>query len=85
MPAILCKCNVRLSYGEMPCPIEWLFISDNNYDEYQGEVNAEELYLNMKSMLKCPHCERLWFFWKDYGSEPTCYEKVEELDSNEDE
>ena len=73
MPSITCKCGERLGYGEIPNPIEWLIISDVDYDSYENAVDAEKLYQEMKSILKCPSCDRLWFFWSGFGSEPTSY------------
>lgn len=73
MPAIMCKCGEQLRYGEIPCPIEWLFISDTDYDSFSGQVDSEELYRQMKSFLKCHNCSRLWIFWSGFGSDPAEY------------
>lgn len=73
MPSILCRCGEKLRYGEIPNSIEWLAISDNEYDAFSGEINAEDLYRNMCSLLKCPRCGRLWAFWDGFGSPPTVY------------
>jgi len=73
MPSIICKCKCKLSYGEIPNSIEWLTISDLEYDKYQNKVDAEELYMNMKSILKCNRCGRLWIFWDGFESEPISY------------
>ncbi|GAB4199035.1 MAG: hypothetical protein Tsb002_34270 [Wenzhouxiangellaceae bacterium] len=75
MPAIKCECGNRLSYGEVPNSIEWLLISDKEFDGFVGKVEAEFIYRRMNSMLKCAKCERLWIFWNGYSSEPTCYVK----------
>lgn len=73
MPGILCKCGQRLQYGEIPCPVQWLFISDTDYDKYTGQVDSEVLYREMKSFLKCNNCSRLWIFWSGFNSEPAEY------------
>ncbi len=73
MPSINCKCGEKLGYGEIPNPIEWLTISDTDYDFYEGNIDAENLYLKMKSILKCPSCNRLWVFWSGFDSDPTSY------------
>ena len=73
MPSIICKCGEKLGYGEIPNPIEWLTISDVDYDAYEGNVDAEELYREMKSILRCPSCGRLWAFWDGFESEPISY------------
>jgi hypothetical protein len=75
MPQIICLCENILSYSEIPCSIEYKFISDVEYDQYQETINAEDLYQNMKSFLKCPKCDRLWVFWNGYTSSPTEYIK----------
>jgi hypothetical protein len=56
MPSLKCTCGEKLSYGEIPNPIEWLTISDVAYDSYEDSIDPEKLYLEMKSILKCPSC-----------------------------
>jgi hypothetical protein len=73
MPAIRCRCGESLRYGEIPNPIEWLLIADQEYDKYQGAIDAEALYQAMRNMLKCPKCARLWVFWDGFGSSPVSY------------
>ena len=73
MPAIQCKCGEVLRYGEIPCPIEWLLISDVDYDGCSGQIDSEELYKKMKSLLKCASCGRLWVFWNGFDKEVVEY------------
>ncbi len=73
MPSLLCKCEHKIQYGAIPCPDEWLFISDEGYDQFSGDVNAEEIYRAMSSFLKCPNCGRLWVFWEGFAKPPTAY------------
>ena len=73
MPAIVCKCGEPLRYGEIPNPIEWLFISDSEYDKISGMFDSEDLYRQMKSFLQCPTCKRLWFFWEGFDKDPLEY------------
>ncbi|GEB35949.1 MULTISPECIES: hypothetical protein [Brevibacillus] len=73
MPKMKCRCGDVLSYGEIPCPIEHLFISDTDFDKFVGKIEAENLYSTMKSFLKCPNCNRLWIFWNGFEEEPTEY------------
>jgi len=73
MPAILCKCKYRLSYGEIPNSIEWLTISDVDYDIYDSNIDRDQLYMEMKSILKCDKCGRLWIFWNGFEEEPSSY------------
>ena len=73
MPKINCKCGNIISYGEIPNPHEWLIISDVEYDSFSGSIDSEELYKQMKSMLKCEVCGRIWIFWNGFQSAPTPY------------
>lgn len=73
MPKIQCSCGEILRYGDIPCSIEYNFISDVEYDKYQDQIDAEELYLDMKSFLKCPECNRLQIFWNGFGEKPEEY------------
>lgn len=75
MPKIVCSCQNILSYSEIPCSIEYKFISDVEYDQYQEMIDAEDLYQHMKSFLKCPECDCLWIFWHGYASPPVEYIK----------
>jgi hypothetical protein len=52
MPSILCKCKQKISYGQLPCPHEHLFISDVDYDKYDDIINWKKLYFDMKSILR---------------------------------
>lgn len=78
MPKMTCYCGKILRYGDIPCKIEYKFISDIEYDKYEGNVDAEKLYLKMKSFFICPDCNRLWFFWNGFDSQPTGYLPVKE-------
>jgi hypothetical protein len=73
MPGILCSCGKALKYGVVPCPIEWLLISDTEADRYQGQIDAEDLYRAARSLLRCPDCDRLWVFWEGFQKAPTEY------------
>jgi hypothetical protein len=73
MPAIKCKCGNKISYGEIPSYNELLIISDVDFDKYEGKIDAEELYKNMKSVLHCNKCNRWWFFKDGFDNKPICY------------
>jgi len=73
MPSLKCKCGKRLNFGEIPNPIEWLAISDSDYDAYSGKIDSEVLYKDMKSVLECPSCRRLWAFCNGFQNDPICY------------
>jgi hypothetical protein len=73
MPSIICHCGQRLGLGEIPNPIEWLTISDIAFDDLQGQVDAELLYQQMQTLLRCPRCHRLWAFWDGLDRPATVY------------
>jgi hypothetical protein len=66
MPGLDCSCGNRIPYGDIPCQDEWLIISDADFDSFSGQVDTEELYRAMKSILRCPVCGHLWVFWNGY-------------------
>lgn len=76
MPKIICVCGEILPYSEIPCKIEYKFISDIEFDNYTGVMDVEDLYRNMESFLKCPHCNILLIFWKGYMRPPTLYKEI---------
>ena len=73
MPSIFCSCGTLLDYGLIPSPIEWLAISDVEYDSYVGSIDSDDLYKKMRSILKCPSCGRLWVFWGGFSEKPSVY------------
>lgn len=73
MPGLNCACGHRISYGEIPCRDEWLFISDAAFDSFSGRVDSEKVYRAMQGFLKCPKCGRLWVFWNGYEKPPQEY------------
>ena len=73
MPAILCKCWERISYWKIPNPDELLVISDVEYDSFSGKIDSEELYKQMKSMIKCQKCNRLIYFENGFNKPPIIY------------
>lgn len=75
MPKILCKCGQIISYSEIPSKNDWLFISDVDYDEFQGKIDSENLYHSMKIFRKCINCGRLYIYWNGVENEPEIYAK----------
>lgn len=73
MTSILCKCKQKISYGEIPCSHEYLFISDVAYDKYDEYIHWKKLYFEMKSILKCEYCGRLWVFRDGFENAPISY------------
>jgi hypothetical protein len=77
MPKILCNCNTIIPLGEIPSSHQFLIISDVNFDNFQDQVNAEDVYAAMEIVAKCPNCARLHIFWDGYKSPQTVY-KIED-------
>lgn len=73
MPTYQCTCGNLIDYGLIPCPEEWLLISDVEYDQFVGQIDGEKLYLATKSLLLCPVCKRVWIYWEGFGGPPTEY------------
>ncbi len=80
MPKMLCTCKEILAYSEIPSEIEYKFISDVEYDKFQGKIDAEELYEQMKSFILCPNCHRIWVFWNGFQRQPVGYVQTPEDD-----
>jgi len=76
VPKMLCKCVTILYYGDIPCKLEYKFISDVDYDKYEGSIDSEKLYIDMKSFFKCTDCNRLWVFWNGFDEKPSEYVPV---------
>jgi hypothetical protein len=70
MPKFVCACGEIIPLGEIPCPHEWRFISDADFDRFDGMIDADEVYRSMKSFVRCPSCRRVWIFWNGFGSAP---------------
>lgn len=73
MASILCPCGELLDYSDIPCSIEWLVISDDEFDTIPDGYPMDKLYTRVKRFLKCNHCQRLSFFWNGFGAAPTIY------------
>lgn len=82
MPSILCKCGQKIRYGEIPCADEWLLISDEEFDQFAGQIDSEDVYRAMTHALKCPNCKRLWLFEDGFVSDPTEYVLVDSKTTN---
>lgn len=73
MPSVLCKCGNKLNFGEIHNSIEWLMISDDGFEKFQGSVDAEAIYREMNSALKCSCCGRLLVFWNGFDVSTISY------------
>lgn len=74
MPNKLCNaCGYDFKLGSIPGCDQWLIISDEAYDQFSGNVDAEEIYRAMQIMLRCPHCGYLWVFWEGFDKPASGY------------
>lgn len=73
MPKMKCNCGQILNLSDIPSKIKYLFISDTDYDQYFGMIDAEKLYCHMQSFIECHSCKRLWVFWNGFNEPPTEY------------
>lgn len=78
MPKLLCRCGELIRFGQIPCPDEWLFVSDVEYERHSGQVDAELLYEEFRSFLLCRSCGRLWVYWNGYQELPSEYQPANE-------
>jgi hypothetical protein len=58
-----CVCgHVLNTSGQIPNPDEWLFMSDVEFAEYEGNVDGERLYSKFGRAYVCPVSGHLWIF-----------------------
>lgn len=77
MARFRCVCGeVIVTSGEIPNPLEWRCLSDVEFDEFQGLVEAEEIYRRSTILYRCPRSDHLWIFWRGFGNPPTLYAPV---------
>ncbi|MBN1121590.1 MAG: hypothetical protein JXJ17_10960 [Anaerolineae bacterium] len=74
MPKFGCSCGEILNLSGIPAANQWLCISDVDYDNFTGKIDAEKLYLSFVPMLRCPKCDTLWFFWNGFGEPAKAYD-----------
>ena len=74
MSKFVCVCGETIkTSGEIPDPLQWLLISDVEYDDWAGPIDAEALYMAFKHAYECPKSGHVWVFDRDYEHEPRCY------------
>lgn len=74
MGKFLCRCGatVRTS-GSVPNPGVLKILSDEVFDEFSGQVDAELIYRAATSAFICSDCGRLWIYTDGLVAEPTSY------------
>jgi hypothetical protein len=75
------RATIIQTSDEIPNELEWKILSDVEFDSFEWIIDAEDIYLESKSMFRCPTCGRLWIFWRGMGQPPRCYkpENLNEL------
>lgn len=69
-----CICGAVISTsGEIPNPNEWRALSDVQFDDFQGEVDAESVYRAATIFYRCPVSDHLWIFWDGIENSPSLY------------
>lgn len=73
MPKIKCNCGNIIWLGDIPSPHQLLIIPDIDFDKYWKKMNVEELFEEMKIIVKCDKCNRLHIFWEGFDKPPQIY------------
>lgn len=73
MPKFKCVCSEVINLSEVPSPHQYLMISDQKYDNFQGLVDTEVLYREMIITVKCPTCKRLYLYERGFDKPATIY------------
>ena len=79
MPKIKCNCGNIIGLGGIPNPYESLLISDIDFGKYWEKYDVEQLYKEMKIVVKCDNCSRLHIFFNGFDKPATIYKKEEFL------
>jgi len=75
MPKIRCVCDYVISLSEIPCPNQYYMISDISFERYFDiAIKVEELYNEMKIVVRCSNCDRLHVFYNGFDNEPVIYQ-----------
>ena len=78
MSKILCECGEQLWDGQVPSPIMWRLIADEDFERFAGQVDAQAIYTASQELLRCPNCDRLWIRWNKNSDELTLYRPADE-------
>jgi hypothetical protein len=74
MPGYLCKCDVRMDYTEIPAACSYYLVEDAAVDIQEDITTHQAAWTDLKNVLRCPACGRLWIFWNGMALAPTEYE-----------
>lgn len=73
MPKHICKCGHAINLSDIPSSNQLLFIEDQNFDKFFDRIDAEVLYQEMKLIVRCNICKRLYIFESGYENDPIIY------------
>jgi hypothetical protein len=74
MAKFRCVCGQPISTSDgIPNTLEWRLISDIDFEQITGLVDAESLYRRMRIMYRCPASDHLWVFWDGFDAPPKLY------------
>lgn len=74
MPKMKCICGNIIKLNDIPNPNELLMISETDYDKYDGFIDSEKLYMEMKTVVKCDNCYRLYIYENGIDEDPIIYQ-----------
>lgn len=74
MEKSLCACGYSISTsGEIPNRNEWRCLSETDFDQLQGMVDAEAVSRATTIMYRCLQSDHLWIYWHGFDKDPTLY------------
>lgn len=82
MPKFKCNCENIIYLGAIPCPHELLLIPDVDFEKYWNKFDIEELYREMKTIVKCDKCGRLHIFFNGFDKPPNTFKEEKPLADN---
>jgi hypothetical protein len=63
----ICVCGTTIrSSGDIPNPMQWMLLSDQDLDGFTGLVQAEDVYMRMTIAFRCPRCDRCTFSGEEW-------------------
>lgn len=73
MPKLKCKCGEMIDLSGIPSLNQYLIISDTEFDNFEGNVDSELVYSQMKIVIRCYSCRRLYIYFDGFDQKPLIY------------
>lgn len=74
MAKFQCVCGFLISTsGDIPDPYQWNLLTDARFDEFVGQVDSDQLYMDATVMFRCPNSGHLWIYWSGLENLPSLY------------